>query len=159
ASAEFRKNSISDLAAVWSQALAVERRKSPDEDVDAIRRVTVADVNRVARQYLVDANSITASLVPKPSGEPVSGKGFGGNEQLASAPTKPVSLPAWAESALSTLRVPDVKPVWTDATLSNKLRVIVKKDATSPTITVLGNVKHEESLQEPQGKDGVADVL
>ena len=53
ASAEFRRNSIPDLAAVWSQALAAEGRTSPDEDVDAIRRVTVADVNRVARRYLV----------------------------------------------------------------------------------------------------------
>jgi zinc protease len=159
ASAEFRKNSISDLAAVWSQALAVEGRTSPDDDVEAIRLVTVADVNRVAKQYLVDSNSITASLVPKPSGEPVSGQGFGGSEQTTSAPTKPVTLPAWAESALSTLRVPDVKPIWTDTTLQNKLRVIVKSDKTSPTITVLGNVKHEESLQEATGKDGVADVL
>ena len=51
ASAQFRRNSISDLAAVWSQALAAEGRNSPDDDVDAIRRVTVADVNRVAMQY------------------------------------------------------------------------------------------------------------
>jgi zinc protease len=159
ASAEFRKNSISDLANVWSQALAVEHRNSPDEDVDAIRRVTAADVNRVARQYLVDGNSLTASLVPKPSGEPVSGKGFGGGEQLTSAPTKPVALPPWADSALSALRVPTVTPTWTDTTLPNKLRVIVKRDTTSPTVTVLGNVRHEDTLQEPAGKDGVSDVL
>ena len=98
ASAAFQRNSIPGLAAAWSQALAAEGRNSPDEDVDAIRRVTVADVNRVARQYLVDTNSISATLVPKPSGEPASSKGFGGSEQLTSAPTKPVVLPPWAES-------------------------------------------------------------
>src|SRR5258705_452825 len=93
ASAQFRRNSISDLAAVWSQALAAEGRNSPDDDVDAIRRVTVADVNRVATQYLKDANSITATLLPKPTGEAASGKGFGGGESLTAAPTKPGKVP------------------------------------------------------------------
>src|SRR5262249_58147407 len=85
AGASFRKNSIPELAASWSQALAAEGRNSPDDEVDAVRKVTVADVNRVARQYLVEQNSIVAVLAPKPSGEPVSSKGFGGGEQLTSA--------------------------------------------------------------------------
>jgi zinc protease len=159
ASAEFQRNSIPDLAAAWSQALAAEGRTSPDDDVEAIRRVTAADVNRVARQYLVAENSITATLVPKPSDEPVSSKGFGGGEQLTSAPTKPVTLPPWAASALSSLQVPKLVPTWTDATLPNGIRLIVKTEKTSPTITVLGNVRHEPRLQTPRGKDGVADVL
>jgi zinc protease len=159
ASAEFQRNSIPDLAAAWSQALAAEGRNSPDDDVEAIRRVTVADVNRVAKQYLAADNSITATLVPKPSDEPVSSKGFGGSEQLTSAPTKPVTLPPWAASALSSLHVPEISPSWTDATLPNGIRLIVKTEKTSPTITVLGNVRHEEGLQTPRGKDGVADLL
>ena len=159
ASALFRRNSISDLAAVWSQALAAEGRNSPDETVEAIRRVTVADVNRIARQFLTDSNSITATLIPKPTGEAASGKGFGGGEQLTAAPTKPVKLPAWAETALASIRVPSVNANWTDTTLPNKLRVIVKNDPTSPTVTLLGNVRHEAGLQEAPGKDGVADVL
>src|SRR4029450_2396013 len=52
ASALFRRNSISDLAAVWSQALAAEGRNSPDDTVEAIKRVTAADVNRIAMQFL-----------------------------------------------------------------------------------------------------------
>jgi zinc protease len=159
ASALFRRNSISDLAASWSQALAAERRNSPDEDVEAIRRVTVADVNRVAIQFLKDANSITATLVPKPSNEEASEKGFGGGESLTAAPTKPVKLPDWADAALSAIRVPAVNPTWTDAVLPNKLRLIVKSDRTSPTVTLLGNIRHETTLQEPPGKDGVSDVL
>jgi zinc protease len=159
ASAQFRRNSISDLAAVWSQALAAEGRNSPDDDVEAIRRVTVTDVNRIAMQYVKDSNSITATLVPKPTDEAASGKGFGGGESLTAAPTKPVKLPDWAEAALSTLRVPTVNPTWTDTMLPNKLRVIVKNDKTSPTVTVLGNIRHETTLQEPPGKDGVSDVL
>ena len=49
AEAEFRRNSISGLAAEWSQALAVEGRNSPDDDIEAIKKVTLADVNRVAQ--------------------------------------------------------------------------------------------------------------
>ena len=159
ASAAFRKNSIPDLAAAWSQALAAEGRNSPDDDVDAIRRVTVADVNRVARQYLLEDRSIVATLVPKPSDEPVSSKGFGGGEQLTSAPTKPVQLPPWAESALSSLQVPPQRISWTDTILPNKLRLVVKTDRTSRTVTIVGSVRHEPRLQTPRGKDGVADVL
>ena len=159
ASALFRRNSISDLAAVWSQAVAAEGRKSPDEDVEAIRRVTVADVNRVAMEFLEDTHSITAMLVPKPTGEAPSEKGFGGGESLTAAPTKPVKLPEWAETAVATLRVPMVNANWTDTTLPNKLRLIVKTDKTSPTVSLFGNIRHETTLQEPAGKDGVSDVL
>lgn len=52
ASAEFRKNSVSGLASEWSQALAVEGRSSPDDDIEAIGKVTAADVDRVAGEYL-----------------------------------------------------------------------------------------------------------
>jgi zinc protease len=159
ASASFRRNSIPELASAWSQALAAEGRNSPDDDIDAIRRVTVADVNRVAKQVLSDENSIVATLVPKPSGEPVSSKGFGGGEQLTSAPTKPVTLPPWAESALASLQVPALKVTWSDLTLPNKLRLIIKTDRTSPTVTVVGNVRHDARLQAPPGKDGLDDVL
>ena len=101
AGAEFARNSIPGLAESWSQALAAEGRNSPDEIVEALKRVTLADVNRVAKQYLVEQSAITAQLKPVPSGEAVSDKGFGGSEQLTSAPTKPVALPEWAAIALA----------------------------------------------------------
>ena len=85
ADAEFERNSIPGLANVWSNAIAAEGRASPDEDVAAIQRVTVDDVNRVARQYLDAASSITATLKPVPSGQPVASKGFGGAEQVTAA--------------------------------------------------------------------------
>ena len=77
--AEFQANSISGLAAVWSQALAVEGRSSPDDDIAAIKKVTTEDVNRVLREYLVNDTAITAVLTPRPSGKPVSAKGIEGH--------------------------------------------------------------------------------
>ena len=159
ASAEFQRNSIPGLANVWSEALAAEGRTSPDEDIEAIKRVTLADVNRVAKQYLVDQNSITATLKPVPTGQPVSEKGFGGGEKVTSAPTKPVQLPSWAAGALARLKVPADYITVSDTTLSNGLRLIVKTDPTSPTVSVLGSVKHNADLQTPAGREGVSDLL
>jgi zinc protease len=159
ASAEFERNSIPGLANVWSSALAAEGRTSPDEDVEAIQRVTLADVNRVAKKYLLDENSITATLTPVPTGQPVSGKGFGGAEEVTSAPTKPVDLPAWAAGALAELKVPENSINVSDTTLPNGIRLIVKTDRTSPTVSVVGAVKHESDLETPSGQEGVSDLL
>ena len=159
ASAEFQRNSIPGLADLWSNALAAEGRNSPDEDVAAIQRVTLADVNRVAKQYLVDQNSITATLKPVPTGQPVSEKGYGGAEKVTSAPTKPVRLPDWAVGALAQLKVPSDYVTVSDTVLPNGLRLIVKNDPTSPTLSVLGSVKHNADLQTPPGREGISDVL
>lgn len=159
AAAEFQRNSIPGLADVWSNALAAEGRTSPDEDVAAIRRVTLADVNRVAKQYLASQSSITAILKPVPSGQPVSAKGFGGAEQVTSAPSKPVKLPSWAANSLEQLKVPANYITASDTMLPNGIRLIVKNDATSPTVTVAGLIKHDSDLEAPPGQEGVSDLL
>ncbi len=159
ASAEFQRNSVPGLADVWSNALAAEGRTSPDQDVEAIRRVTLEDVNRVAKQYLVSQNSITAILKPVPSGQAVAAKGFGGAEQLTAAPTKPVKLPVWAASPLAQLKVPPNYIKVSDTTLPNGIRLIVKNDTVSPTVTVMGSVKHNSDLQTPPGQEGVSELL
>ena len=157
--AEFRRNSIPGLADNWSQALAAEGRESPDQDVDAIRKVTVEDVNRIARAALLDRNAITATLKPVPSGKPVPSSGFGGAEKLTSAPSKPVVLPPWAESALATLSVPKSELHLADMKLANGLRLIVETEPISPTVTLVGAIRHEDKLEAQPGKDGVSDIL
>ena len=159
ASAEFTRNSIPGLASEWSNALAAEGRTSPEQDVDAIRKVTVADVNRVAKQYLLDASSITATLKAVPTGKPVSQTGFGGAEKVTSAPTKPVVLPPWAASQLEQLKPPTDSITPSDMMLPNGIRLIVRTDRTSPTITVVGAVKHNADLETPPGQEGVSDLL
>jgi zinc protease len=159
AGAEFEQNSIGELASDWSEALAGEGRTSPQALVDDMKKVTVEDVNRVAKQYLVMSNSITATLKPSPSGEPVASKGFGGAESTTVAPTKPVTLPEWAEASLNSLKVPQAMPMPSDVTLPNGLRLIVRTEKASSTVTVIGSVKHEADLQTPSGKEGVGDVL
>jgi len=159
ASAEFEQNSISDLAADWSDALAAEGRQSPQDIVDAMRKVTIDDVNRVAKTYLTVNNAVVATLKPSPSGEAAAAKGFGGSEVTTAAPTKPVPLPDWAEASVSSLKVPAAPPAPVDMTLSNGLRLIVRTVAASPTVTVVGSVKHQPDLETPAGKDGSDSVL
>ncbi|MGH9744230.1 MAG: M16 family metallopeptidase [Candidatus Acidiferrum sp.] len=159
AGAEFRRNSIPGLAAAWSEALASEGRNSPDDDVEAMKRVTPEDVNRVAKKYLIDQESIAAELKPQPTGAPVAAHGFGGKEELTAAPTKPVELPAWASSKLLTLEKPRPEPPPSDVTLPNGLRLIVRTENITPTITVHGYVRNNPDLQTASGKEGVSDVL
>jgi zinc protease len=158
AGAEFERNSISNLASTWSESLAVEGKKSPDEIVEAIRNVTLADVNRVAKKYLLDT-SIVGTLKPAASGEAVSSKGFGGSEKTTSAPTKPVALPIWAEDAVKSLRVPEWTARAADMSLKNGMRLIVQTERTSHTVTLIGSIKTQDQLETPPGKDGVSDVL
>src|ERR1051326_4812136 len=66
ASAEFERNSIPGLATTWSQALAAEGRNSPDDNVADLRRVTLDDVNRIAKTYVANQGTIVATLKPKP---------------------------------------------------------------------------------------------
>lgn len=159
AQAEFQRNSIPGLANVWSNALAAEGRTSPEEDIDAIRKVTVADVNRVAKKYLLNVSTVTATLRPEPSGGPVASKGFGGKEKVTSAPTKPVKLPDWAKKQLARLQVPHKSLAVSNMMLPNGIRLIVRTDRTSPTVTVVGQIKHNSDLQTPKDQEGVSSLL
>jgi zinc protease len=159
ADAEFQKNSVSGLAMAWSQALAVEHRRSPQDDVRAIERVSVADVDRVARRYLNLRDAVVAVLTPHPSGKPVSPKGFGGRESFAPPRTAPVPLPDWAAEALARLSIPTstVHPVVTK--LPNGVRLIVQPESISNTVGVYGHVKNNPDLEAPAGQEGVDEML
>ena len=157
--AEFRKNSVEGLAAAWSQALAVEGRNSPDDDIEAIRKVSAADVDRVAREYLVNETAITAVLTPRPSGAQVSGIGSRGGESFAPKRAKPDRLPAWAKKVVTTPVLPASRVKPTDILLANGLRLIVQPETISRTVTVSGRVRSNPDLQAPAGKEGVDRVL
>lgn len=157
--AEFQKNSIAGLADSWSQALAVEGRTSPNEYLAQVRRVTAEDVNSVAKRYLRHDRAVTAVLTSRPSGTPTAPKGFGGKESFAPKETKPVALPPWAAAAGLPPGPPATVPLPADVTLANGLRLIVRPTDVSDAITVLGQVKNNDDLEEPAGKEGVSELL
>jgi zinc protease len=159
ADAEFQKNSISGLAAEWSQVLAVEGRNSPDDRIQAIKAVTTSDVNRVAKRYLNNDTAIVAILKPQPSGKPVSLQEFSRKESFAPKRTMPVALPDWAKKIEGVPPVPNTTLNPSVITLPNGLRLIIQSVAISPTISIFGQVKTNPDLQTPAGKEGVSRVL
>jgi zinc protease len=158
-SAAFQKNSVFGLAMAWSQALAAEGRQAPEDDIIAMEKVTVADVNHVAQKYLNPDQAIFAILTPQPSGKPVTSKGFGGTEAFTPPQTKGVKLPVWAAKAMTRLAVPQstINPVV--STLPNGVELIVQPESISNTISVYGQMKNNPYLQTPQGQEGVDQIL
>ena len=157
--AELQKNSVFGFAMAWSQAVAVEGRRSPDEDVQAIQWVTAGQVNQVARQYLNLDNAIVAVLTPEPSGRPVASKPPGGVESFAPQHAKATELPDWAAQALQRLDIP--KPTLSPvvSTLPNGLKLIVQPENISRTVSVYGHIQNEPALEAPEGQEGVDQVL
>jgi zinc protease len=158
--AEFQKNSIADFASDWSDALALYKVSSPDEELARIEQVTVQDVDRAARRYLALDHAVTAVMLPRGSGKPVASRGgFGGQESISLGAAKPTALPAWAAVALSRLTVPPstLHPVVTR--LPNGLTLIVQTEDVSNTVSVYGHIRNQPEVEEPRGEEGVSDLL
>ncbi|HEV2877961.1 MAG TPA: insulinase family protein, partial [Candidatus Eremiobacteraceae bacterium] len=159
AQAEFNKNSISGLADAWSEALSVQGASSPDDEVAAFAKVTKADVDRVARTYLLNDTAIVGLLTPRNSGQPASRKGFGGTESFTPKQTTAVELPVWARDALAQVNVPQSHLTPVSRQLPNGIRLIVQQETVSPTVSVIGRVKSNPDLETAPGKEGVSSVL
>lgn len=158
ASAEFQKNSISGLAMLWSQTLALEGRQSPNDDIEAIQKVTIDDVNLMARRLLNQGEAISAILTPQPSGKPISSASFGGSESFAATENAAIPLPAWAQKVNQvSIPVSAVHPSVT--TLPNGLKLIVQPETISGTVSVYGHIRNNSDLESLTGQEGVNQML
>lgn len=157
--AEFQKNSIGGLATAWSEAVAVDGLASPEDDLARIERVTVDDVNRVAREYLVLGHAVTAVLNPQKSGKPLASQGFWGQERISLGEAGATPPPAWAAASMRRLDVPKSHVHPTVSTLSNGLMLIVQPESVSDTVGVYGHVENQPGLEVPKGKEGLSEVL
>lgn len=154
---EFQGNSIEGLAFQWSQALAVEHRSSPQEDVAAIQRVSVDDVNRVARTYLDDRTATIAYAVPKSAGE-AAGEPPRATENNTVVPKTHEPLPAFARHLLDNLQVPRQTTNPTVTTLANGLTLIVQPESITSTVVVRGEIRSNEPLEAPSLPAGISPV-
>jgi zinc protease len=159
ATAEFQKNSVFGFSMAWSQALAVEGRQSPEDDLEAISRVSAADVNRVACRYLDLDHAVVAILTPEASEKPSSAQSYSSKETITLPQSSDVVLPKWANKALNRLLVPTstLNPVVKE--LPNGIKLIVQPEFISHTVSVYGHVKNNPYLQIPHGKEGIDEVL
>ncbi len=157
---ELRQDSISGLAQLWTDSLALEGLRTPDQEVQRLRSVDPQAVRDAAAKLLDFDHTITLTLTPAASGEGErGGQVFGAPESFASSPEKPVALPAWAQAALE--KLPHPVPLFTPTvmTLANGLRLIVQPLTTGSAVTLIGSVHTRENLQAPPGKEGVDDML
>lgn len=158
--AQFQKNSIGDLASIWSDAVALYGLSSPDEDLERIEKVTVADVNRVARKYLDLDHAVTGVMLPRGSGKPVAASaGFGGRESISLGEARPTRLPHWAETALRRVTVPPSTLHPVVSVLPNGLTLVVQSVDVSDTISVFGHIRNRPETQEPAGREGINQIL
>lgn len=154
---EFSGNSIEGLAFEWSQAVAVQHLASPNDMVAQFNRVTVADVNRVLRQYLDNDRAVVAYAVPKNAGAASSGGGLV-KENNEVPPTTHEPLPVWAQHILDHLQVPPQTIAPVDMRLSNGMRLIVQPEHVTHTVVVAGKIENNARLEEPAGQEGVASI-
>ncbi len=159
ADAELQMNSLEGVASAWSQAIAVEGRHSPEDDIEAIKKVTVEDVNRVAKTYLNNDTAVTAILTPKPAGKAVTTRSFRGKESFTPEKVSRVALPTWARKLESLPSAPTDEGKTFSTVLPNGLRLIVRPEEISRTVSVYGGVKNNPDIQTPKGEEGVAEVL
>lgn len=158
--AEFEKNSIDGLASAWADAVALYGLSSPDDDLARIEKVSVEDVNRVARRYLDIAHAVSAVMMPQGSGRPVTSQGgFGGQESISLGEAHPTRLPDWARAALERLEVKpsSLHPVL--STLPNGLTLIVQSEDVSDTVSVFGHIRNRPELEADADKQGVQQLL
>lgn len=156
---EMQKSSVLGMAMHWSQALAVEGRQSPRQDLDAIQSVTVKDVTAVARKYLDPHRTVRAVLTPEPSSAPSAANATPRVESFTRQPAENVQLPDWAQPSLARLKVPDFQAQPDERILSNGIRLIVQPESVSRVVSIFGHVHNIPSLTEPKGREGVDQVL
>jgi len=157
---EFQKNSIAGLASSWSDAVALYGLDSPEQDLARIEKVTVADVDRVAREYIDTQHAVTVLLKPHKSGAgKIAGSGFGGQETIALGNETTPDLPKWARAVVNRLPAPPapIKPIV--SVLPNGITLIVQPSDVSDTVSVYGHIRNRPETETPAGQDGVADVM
>ena len=155
---ELAKTSILGLAELWSQATAVDGRWSPAEELQALRKVSVADVDRAARTCL-GGSSVVAILTPRASGAPVVSQPVKGKESFAPRQAAPVALPTWAEQAVRRVQPPKWELSPHDIHLANGVRLVILPERISRTVSIFGAVKTQPDLQVPKGQDGIDSIM
>jgi len=133
---EISRNSISALASDWSTTIALDREPSIAHEQELIAKVTLADVNRVAKQYLDPKHAIIGALTPSDKASQsgaATGSQQGPEKPLAAQP--PVThLPDWAEQLVRHITAPPAAQLPLPIKLANGLTLIVQPTTISDSV-------------------------
>ena len=155
----FEADSISGLARAWSRAVAVAGLESPGDLAQAYADVTPDAVRQLARRLLDPSQAVTMVLTPRTANAPASPARFGVPETPGAVPESAVTLPDWAAAALAAAPSVDSATPPVVSTLPNGVRLIVKSEAVSPTVSMFARVREVSDTQQPPGQDGVAALV
>ncbi|HEY4009073.1 MAG TPA: insulinase family protein [Acidobacteriaceae bacterium] len=152
--------SAREISEAWARALA-EGLQSPDDEIEAIRRTTVEDVNRVARTYLLHVG--TAAVVLRN----LHARGFGNTaetpapDKAVTSPKQFVRYPEWAAKKLGSFELPEEQRGLQEVLLQNGMRLIVRRVPGSKILRLFGSVTPiaPESAGKQQAASQVLDAL
>jgi zinc protease len=143
----------------YNQIVASDYKFS-DRYLEAVNKVTVADVQRVAKQYLNPAKRVLGFFEPSVVTAQASNNAADAHKE-SFAPGKPLDpsevakyLPKSALEAKAGTTTP-VKPE--RFTLPNGLKVLLLTDKSSPSITLVGEIKAGTGFDSDE-KAGLADL-
>jgi zinc protease len=160
-SQELGRNSISALANDWATTIALDDEPSIVREQQLLAGVTLADVNRVAKRYLDTNHAIIGALTPSANA----------NQNAPPAPAqrgpeKPLDvqgavtkLPVWGNALLENIGAPPAEAPPFQTRLANGITLIVRPAEISDTVLTYGIVRSNAVLEEPPGKEGVANIL
>ncbi|MBV9102235.1 MAG: insulinase family protein, partial [Candidatus Eremiobacteraeota bacterium] len=158
---ELSRNSISALANDWATTIALDEEPSIAHEQALLGGVTLADVNRAARRYLVSNRAMLGALTPSasayqnaPPAPPQTGP-----EKPLDVQSAATTLPSWGNALLQHVPVPAAVASPERMHLSNGMTLIVRPATITNTVIISGSVRTNAALQEPLGKEGVASVL
>jgi zinc protease len=158
---ELSRNSIASLASDWADTIAVDREPSIAYEQELIGRITLADVNRVAKQYLDVNHAVIGSLTPSAGASqsaPPEPAGATRENPLGKQATV-THLPEWGNALLRDVSVPPSSFTPQRVKLANGITLIVQPETISDTVYVYGAVKTMPSLEEPTHKEGISRIL
>jgi zinc protease len=127
-----------------------------DRYLQAISKVTPADIQRVAQAYLDPAKQTVGRFEPTlADGKPGSTSSSGRITENFSpgAPVDPADVARYLPEAIATDTTP--QPLPEEVTLSNGLKVLLLKDTSAPTVNLSGHID-AGSAYDTSAKAGIA---
>jgi zinc protease len=161
-SQELGRDSISALAGDWATTIALDGEPSIRREQQLLAAVTLADVNRAAKRYLVMDHAIIGALTPSPSASEHDGPAVAphlGPERPLDTRGFSTELPAWGAALVDHVSVPPADTAPAQSKLPNGITLVVRQAQISDTVLAYGVVRTNPALEEPAGKEGVSAVL
>lgn len=153
----YREDSIPGLTFSWSSALG-QGYRSPDDVYTAVAAVSASDVDAILDRYMNNALRATIVMRPKATATTPQATGATGTDDVSFPVDVEQALPTWAASYfLAPLRPPSASGT-TFMRLKNGITLAVRRESMAPVVVLEGGVRSNTDLNEPIGKDGVADV-